>query len=320
MSFTDTLSLLGGVGIFLYGMKNMSEGLENMAEERLKSVLNKVTKNKLYALIIGIVSTAAIQSSSATTATVVSLVNAGLIDLSRATAIILGTDIGTTVTSLLISLNLKDFAPPAVLIGVLMIMFSSKDNHKFIGQAITGFGLLFMGINHMSDTMASLKDSPAFLNFIQGNSNPLSCVFIGFAITAIIQSSSASVGILQALSMQSLVPFELSAFIVLGQNLGEVVPTLLSSVGAKTDARRAAFFRFLFSLITIAVFFFITLLTPYAKFVESLTDNPTLQISLLHVFFNIGATAMIYPINDKVVALTKILIRDKSVSPIKIKS
>lgn len=312
MSFVDILNLLGGVGVFLYGMKNMSEGLENMAEDKLREFLNRVTKNKLYALIVGIISTAAIQSSSATTATVVGLVNAGLIDLPRATAIILGTDIGTTVTSLLISLNLKDFAPPAVLIGVLMIMFSSKDKHKFIGQAITGFGLLFMGINHMSHTMSVFKDSPAFLNFINGNSNPISCVFIGFAITAIIQSSSASVGILQALSAQALIPFKLSAFIVLGQNLGEVIPTLLSSVGAGIEAKRAAFFRFLFSLISVIAFFFITLLTPYPDFVEGLTDNPTLQISLLHVFFNIGATAMIYPISDKVLSLTRLLIRDNA--------
>lgn len=311
MTYTDLFNLLGGAGVFLYGMKNMSEGLEGIAEGKLEKWLRAITKNKLSAVVAGIVSTALIQSSSATTATVVSLVNAGLLDLSGATAIILGTDIGTTVTSLLISLNLKDLAPPAVLMGVLMIMLSPKNRHKLTGQAITGFGLLFMGINHMSDTMAVLRDSPSFLSFVSSATDPLSCVLMGFAITAVIQSSSASVGILQALSSQGLIPFETSAFLVLGQNLGEVVPTLLSAVGTGAEARRTAFFRFLFSLISVVVFFFITLLTPYPSLVEGLTDNKALQVSLLHIFFNIGATAMIYPVSDRVSRLTEVFIREK---------
>lgn len=312
MEVSNILQLGGGIGIFLYGMKIMGEGLENAAGDKLKSLLNIITKNKLVALLVGILFTGIIQSSSATTAMVVGFVNAGLISLGQAISVIMGADIGTTVTSVIISLNLSSIAPLAVFIGVAMLFFSKKQLIKHIGEIITGFGLLFMGINYMSDAMAPLKTSTVFQGFITNNSNPFVGVLIGLVITAIIQSSSASVGILQAVALQGLVPINFSAYIILGQNIGAVVPTLLSSVGTKANAKRAALFRLLFNVTGVIIFFLITTFTPYVSIIERLTDNPTLQISLLHIIFNAGSVAILMPFSNKFIKLTKLIIKDKA--------
>lgn len=311
MTVLNILQLSGGIGIFLYGMKIMGEGLENAAGDKLKGLLNIITKNKFIALIAGIGFTAVIQSSSATTAMVVGFVNAGLISLSQAVSVIMGADIGTTVTSVIISLNLSDIAPLAVFIGVVMILFGKKQLIKHIGEIVTGFGLLFMGISYMSSSMAPLKESEVFQNFIASNSNPFVGVLIGFAITAVIQSSSASVGILQAIAMQGLVPIGFSAYVILGQNIGAVMPTLLSSIGTKANAKRAALFRLLFNLAGVTIFFLITSFTPYVSLIEKITDNPTLQISLLHIIFNVGSVALLMPFSGKFVKLTELLIKSK---------
>lgn len=312
MELSNILQLGGGIGIFLYGMKIMGEGLENAAGDKLKSLLNIITKNKFVALLVGILFTGIIQSSSATTAMVVGFVNAGLISLGQAISVIMGADIGTTVTSVIISLNLSSIAPLAVFIGVAMLFFSKKQLIKHIGEIITGFGLLFMGINYMSDAMAPLKTSTVFQGFITNNSNPFVGVLIGLVITAIIQSSSASVGILQAIALQGLVPINFSAYIILGQNIGAVVPTLLSSVGTKANAKRAALFRLLFNVTGVIIFFLITTFTPYVSIIERLTDNPTLQISLLHIIFNAGSVAILMPFSNKFIKLTKLIIKDKA--------
>lgn len=312
MEVSNILQLGGGIGIFLYGMKIMGEGLENAAGDKLKSLLNIITKNKLVALLVGILFTGIIQSSSATTAMVVGFVNAGLISLGQAISVIMGADIGTTVTSVIISLNLSSIAPLAVFIGVAMLFFSKKQLIKHIGEIITGFGLLFMGINYMSDAMAPLKTSTVFQGFITNNSNPFVGVLIGLVITAIIHSSSASVGILQAVALQGLVPINFSAYIILGQNIGAVVPTLLSSVGTKANAKRAALFRLLFNVTGVIIFFLITTFTPYVSIIERLTDNPTLQISLLHIIFNAGSVAILMPFSNKFIKLTKLIIKDKA--------
>ncbi len=311
MTISNILQLGGGIGIFLYGMKIMGEGLENAAGDKLKGLLNIITKNRFVALMVGILFTAVIQSSSATTAMVVGFVNAGLISLGQAISVIMGADIGTTVTSVIISLNLSGIAPLAVFIGVAMLFFSKKQLVKHIGEIITGFGLLFMGINYMSDAMAPLKTSEVFQNFITNNSNPFVGVLIGLLITALIQSSSASVGILQAIAMQGLVPINFSAYIILGQNIGAVMPTLLSSVGTKVNAKRAALFRLLFNITGVIIFFVITTFTPYVSLIEKITDNPTLQISLLHIIFNVGSVAILMPFSKKFIKLTEIIIKDK---------
>lgn len=310
MTVSNILQLGGGIGIFLYGMKIMGEGLENAAGDKLKGLLNIITGNKFLALLVGIVFTGIIQSSSATTAMVVGFVNAGLISLTQAVSVIMGADIGTTVTSVIISLNLSGIAPLAVFIGVALLIFGKKQLIKHIGEIITGFGLLFMGINYMSDAMAPLKTSQVFQNFITNNSNPFVGVLIGLVITAVIQSSSASVGILQAIAMQGLVPINFSAYVILGQNIGAVMPTLLSSVGTKVNAKRAALFRLLFNCTGVVVFFLITRFTPYVSLIEKLTDNPVLQISLLHIIFNTGSTLFMMPLSKKFIRLTEIIIKD----------
>lgn len=312
MQISNILQLAGGIGIFLYGMKKMGEGLENAAGDKLKGLLNIITGNKFLALLVGILFTAVIQSSSATTAMVVGFVNAGLISLAQAVSVIMGADIGTTVTSVIISLNLTGIAPLATFIGVAMLIFSKKQFIKHLGETITGFGLLFMGINYMSDAMAPLKSSQVFADFITHNSNPFVGILIGLVITAVIQSSSASVGILQAIAMQGLVPIGFSAYVILGQNIGAVMPTLLSSVGTKVNARRAALFRLLFVLAGVFIFFFITAFTPYTAIIEKITDNPVLQISLLHIIFNVGSVLILMPFSKKFIKLTEILIKDKS--------
>lgn len=312
LEVSNILQLAGGIGIFLYGMKKMGEGLENAAGDKLKGLLNIITGNKFLALLVGILFTAVIQSSSATTAMVVGFVNAGLISLAQAVSVIMGADIGTTVTSVIISLNLTGIAPLAVFIGVAMLVFSKKQFIKHIGEIITGFGLLFMGINYMSDAMAPLKTSEVFAKFITENSNPFVGVLIGLIITAVIQSSSASVGILQAIAMQGLVPIGFSAYVILGQNIGAVMPTLLSSIGTKVNARRAALFRLLFVVAGVIIFFFVTMFTPYVSIIEKITDKPVLQISLLHIIFNVGSVLLLMPFSNKFIKLTEILIRDKS--------
>ena len=310
MTVSNILQLGGGIGIFLYGMKIMGEGLENAAGDKLKGLLNIITGNRFLALLVGIVFTGIIQSSSATTAMVVGFVNAGLISLTQAVSVIMGADIGTTVTSVIISLNLSGIAPLAVFIGVALLIFGKKQLIKHIGEIITGFGLLFMGINYMSDAMAPLKTSQVFQSFITNNSNPFVGVLIGLVITAVIQSSSASVGILQAIAMQGLVPINFSAYVILGQNIGAVMPTLLSSVGTKVNAKRAALFRLLFNCTGVVVFFLITRFTPYVSLIEKLTDNPVLQISLLHIIFNTGSTLFMMPLSKKFIRLTEIIIKD----------
>ena len=311
MTITNILSLGGGIGIFLYGMKIMGEGLENAAGSKLKQLLNVITGNSFLALLVGIVFTAIIQSSSATTAMVVGFVNAGLMSLAQAVGVIMGANIGTTVTSIIISFDLKGIAPLAVLIGVVMLMFGKKQILKYIGEIITGFGLLFMGINIMSQAMSPLKESIAFQNFITNNSNPFVGVLIGLVITAILQSSSASVGILQALAMQRLVPFNFAAYIVLGQNIGAVVPTLLSSIGTKINARRAAFFRLAFNCIGVFIFFFVMYFTPYLSLIERMTDDPVFQVSLAHIIFNVGSTVILLPFRKLIIKLTENIIREK---------
>ncbi len=311
MTITNFIQLSGGIGIFLFGMKIMGEGLENAAGDKLKQLIDVITGNRFFAILVGVVFTAIIQSSSATTSMVVGFVNSGLMNLSQAVGVIMGADIGTTVTSLIISLNVAGIAPLAVFIGVLFLFFAKKQTVKYIGEIMTGFGLLFMGITTMSSSMAPLRDSEVFHRFITDNSNPFAGVLIGLVITAVIQSSSASVGILQALAMQGLVPFHFAAYVVLGQNLGGVVPTLISSVGTKTNARRAAIFRLVFNFLGAAVFFVIMYFTPYLDLLEKVTDDPVFQVSLAHIVFNVGSVIFAIPFSNLMIRMTERLVKDR---------
>lgn len=218
MGIEHVLQLLGGLGLFLFGMKLMGEGLETVAGSRLKSLLERITSHPLLGVLVGLVVTGAIQSSSATTVMVVGFLNAGLLKLSQAVYIIMGANIGTTVTSFLIGLKVNDLALVALFIGMVLMMFFSKKLAQHIGMVVVGFGILFTGMNMMSGAMSPLKDEPVFIELMGSFSNPVLGILAGAVLTAIIQSSSASVGILQALASSGAVSLGGVIYILFGQN------------------------------------------------------------------------------------------------------
>jgi phosphate:Na+ symporter len=255
MDMSTVFLLFGGLGLFLFGMKLMSDGLEQMAGDRMRSVLEFFTKNRFIGTMVGIIFTGIIQSSNATTVMVVSFVNSGLMDLYQATGVILGANIGTTVTGQLIAFNLSDIAPLFVIIGVVMYMFLNKKWVKKLGVVILGFGILFMGLSTMSNAMTLLKESPQLVGLVQLLKSNLLAVFVGFCVTAVLQSSSAAVGILMLMVGQGLVPYELSFFLIMGCNMGSCVSALVVSLSGKKDAKRAASIHALFNVIgTIIVY------------------------------------------------------------------
>lgn len=311
MSYLNYITLAGGVGMFLYGIKIMGEGLELAAGNKLKKMLEKITSNKIIAVLVGATITALIQSSAATTVMVVGFVNTGLMQLSQAVGVIMGANIGTTMTSVLISLNLSDFAPIFLLLGVVLIMFSKKKTVKFVGQVITGFGLLFLGIHTMSSSMAPLKDSETFQGFLTKATNPIYGILIGFVITAIMQSSSASIGVLQSMAIQGIVPIGFSAYVLYGQEIGSCVPTLISTIGTKTNSKRAAMIHLLFNCFGALMFIAITMFTPYLDLIKHITDNQVVQISIMHILFKVINTVVLLPFSDWLVKLSCKIIPEK---------
>ena len=311
MTYLNYITLAGGIGMFLYGIKIMGEGLELAAGNRLKKLLEKITSNKVIAVLVGFTVTALIQSSAATTVMVVGFVNTGLMQLSQAVGVIMGANIGTTMTSVLISLNLSDFAPIFIFIGVALFIFSKKKMVKFIGQVITGFGLLFLGIHTMSSSMAPLKDSESFQNLILKASNPIYGIVIGFIVTTVMQSSSASIGVLQSMAIQGIVPIQFSAFVLYGQEIGSCVPTLVSAIGTKTNSKRAAVLHLLFNLFGAAMFIAITLFTPYISWIKAITSNQVLQISIMHILFKVVNTLVLLPFSDFLVRLSCKIVPEK---------
>lgn len=311
MTYLNYITLAGGIGMFLYGIKIMGEGLELAAGNKLKKLLEKITSNKIVAVLVGATITALIQSSAATTVMVVGFVNTGLMQLSQAVGVIMGANIGTTMTSVLISLNLSDFAPIFLLFGVVLIMFSKKKTVKFVGQVITGFGLLFLGIHTMSSSMAPLKDSVTFQGFLTKATNPIYGIVIGFIITAIMQSSSASIGVLQSMAIQGIVPIGFSAFVLYGQEIGSCVPTLISTIGTKTNSKRAAMIHLLFNCFGALLFILITMFTPYLEWIKGITDNQVVQISIMHILFKVINTVVLLPFSDWLVKLSCKIVPEK---------
>lgn len=311
----DFVVFLGGIGLFLYGIKIMGQGLEMAAGDKMKNMLNKVTSNKISAVLIGVAVTALIQSSSATTVMVVGFVNAGLINLVQATGIIMGANIGTTVTSVLVALNLSSIAPLFVFAGAFILIFTKKKIISHIGEIIAGFGLLFIGMDTMSSAMEPLRNSSVFIDFMTKADNPFLGIIIGLVFTAVIQSSSASIGILQALAFKGLVPIEFALFVLYGQNIGTVITALLSAAGSKTNSKRAAIIHLLFNVFGTILFVIITLFTPYVEFLKMLNSDTVVQISAAHIIFNVVSTIILFPFSDKIVRLScKIIpdIRDKN--------
>lgn len=315
MSVANILSMAGGLGLFLFGIRTMGDGLENAAGAKLKRMLEVLTGNRFLAVLVGFVVTAIIQSSTATTVMVVGFVNAGMMSLAQAVGVIMGANIGTTVTSLLIALNFSSVAAAAVLVGVILMLASKKTVVKNLGAIFTGFGLLFLGIDMMSDSMAPLRESAGFMNFIvtvsESPLRPLFGIILGIVMTAVLQSSSASVGVLQTLAMQGLVPLKFSVFVLFGQNIGTCLTALFSTVGAKKNSKRAAVIHLLFNLIGTGIFILIALLTPYVEWIEKLSPDPMAQIAISHIVFNIVSTVIMFPFAKALVKLSCLLVPGK---------
>lgn len=315
MSVANILSMAGGLGLFLFGIRTMGDGLENAAGAKLKRMLEVLTGNRFLAVLVGFVVTAIIQSSTATTVMVVGFVNAGMMSLAQAVGVIMGANIGTTVTSLLIALNFSSVAAASVLVGVILMLASKKTVVKNLGAIFTGFGLLFLGIDMMSDSMAPLRESAGFMNFIvtvsESPLRPLFGIILGIVMTAVLQSSSASVGVLQTLAMQGLVPLKFSVFVLFCQNIGTCLTALFSTVGAKKNSKRAAVIHLLFNLIGTGIFIIIALLTPYVEWIEKLSPDPMAQIAISHIVFNIVSTVIMFPFAKVLVKLSCLLVPGK---------
>lgn len=320
MQIMDLFSLFGGLGLFLFGIKAMGEGLEQAAGHRMKSLLHVLTKNRLTAVLVGVLITAVIQSSSATTVMVVGFVNAGILQLSNAIGIIMGANIGTTVTSLMLSVKL-DFGVIFAAIGGICMLLGNRSTFKLIGQIMMGLGVLFVGMNTMSTGMQPLQSWEGFRQMMQAATNPVVGVLVGAAVTALIQSSSASVGILQALASTGAISLQASLFILFGQNIGTCVTALLASVGANRTARRTAIVHLLFNVIGAVLFLVITIALPLDRWIISIAgDNLRLQIAFAHIIFNVTTTLLLLPAAKLLEQLSYMVVpgEDKQTEPMRL--
>ena len=296
MGITDVLALLGGLALFLYGMQMMSTGLEAAAGNRMKSILEKLTSNRVKGVLFGAAITAVIQSSSATTVMVVGFVNSGLMTLKQAVWVIMGANIGTTITGQLIALDIGAIAPLFAIAGVGAIMFIKSEKVHHISSIFAGLGILFMGMDMMGAAMSPLKESEAFISLMTKFDNPLLGILVGALFTAVIQASSASVGILQALASTGMIPLSSAVFVLFGQNIGTCITAVLVSIGMKVNAKRTTVIHLLFNIIGTVLFTVICLVTPYVTWIEAMTPgDPVAQIANAHTVFNIVTTLLLLP-------------------------
>ena len=296
MGITDVLALLGGLALFLYGMQMMSTGLEAAAGNRMKSILEKLTSNRVKGVLFGAAITAVIQSSSATTVMVVGFVNSGLMTLKQAVWVIMGANIGTTITGQLIALDIGAIAPLFAIAGVGAIMFIKSEKVHHISSIFAGLCILFMGMDMMGAAMSPLKESEAFISLMTKFDNPLLGILVGALFTAVIQSSSASVGILQALASTGMIPLSSAVFVLFGQNIGTCITAVLASIGMKVNAKRTTVIHLLFNIIGTVLFTVICLVTPYVTWIEAMTPgDPVAQIANAHTVFNIVTTLLLLP-------------------------
>lgn len=316
-------TFVGGLGMFLYGMNVMADGLQKSAGGKMKQLMGILTRNRLLAVLVGALVTAIIQSSSATTVMVVGFVNAGIVNLTQAVGVIMGANVGTTITGWLVSMNEwgaifkpSFFAPLLIGIGAFVIMFSKKEKRKDVGEILIGFGVLFIGLDFMSNAIKPYSDSPIFSNaFAVLGKNPILAILAGAIITAIIQSSSASVGILQTLAMNGVVGWNSAVFITLGQNIGTCVTALLSSAGANKTAKRAAVIHLMFNVVGAVIFgvLMFVIFTFNPSFANSSINS--VEISIFHTIFNITNTVVLFPFANLLVKLSGLIIDDSKPEP-----
>lgn len=309
MQITDFLGLLGGLALFLYGMQMMGNSLEAAAGNQMKTILEKLTSNRFKGVLVGAGITAVIQSSSATTVMVVGFVSAGLMTLNQAVWVIMGANIGTTITGQLIALDISMMAPVITLVGVIMAVFLKKEKINHIGSIIAGLGILFIGMDMMSSAMKPLQDSETFVNMITKFDNPVIGILVGAVFTAIIQSSSASVGILQALAFSGIIGLPQAVYVLFGQNIGTCITAVLASIGTKINAKRATIIHLMFNIIGTIIFTVICMVTPFVSLMESLTPGDAVsQIANVHTTFNIVTTLILLPLGGLMAkAATRIL-------------
>nr|WP_294465244.1 Na/Pi cotransporter family protein [uncultured Sellimonas sp.] len=304
--------LLGGLGLFLCGMQMMSSNLEAVAGDRLKGILEKLTSNRILGVLVGAVITAVIQSSSATTVMVVGFVNSGLMTLRQAVWIIMGANIGTTITGQLVALDIGTIAPLFAFLGIAIGMFSKKRSVQHVGSIIAGLGVLFIGLGMMSDAMVPMRDSELFVNALTSFSNPLVGILAGAVFTAVIQSSSASVGILQALALSGLIDIHSAVFVLFGQNIGTCITSLLASVGMNRNAKRTTVIHFMFNVIGTIIFVTLCLVTPLTDVVAGWTPgHPASQIANMHTLFNVVTTIILMPFGNGLAALAEKILPDQ---------
>ncbi|MFO7612344.1 MAG: Na/Pi cotransporter family protein [Clostridia bacterium] len=315
------IPFMGGLGLFLFGMKMLSDNLEKTAGPKLRRMMEIMTGNRFAGVAVGTVFTMAIQSSSATTVMVVGFVNAGLMSLMQAAGVILGADIGTTITSQLIAFKLTDIAPVFLFVGIMMMFFAKKNKRvSNIGAAVAGFGILFIGMVMMSNGLGPLAGMEKFTNILILFENPFLGLLAGALLTGIIQSSSASMGILLAMSLQGLVTLEGSVFIILGFNIGTCITALLACIGAGRMARRAAMLHLLFKVIGAAVFIVLMRFIPVVRWIEALSSDTTRQLAHFHTIFNIVLVAIMLPFIKQIVWLAGKIIpgEDMATEPMKL--
>lgn len=292
MYFKLAAATVGGLGLFLFGMQMMASGLQKAAGDRLRHFLEVLTNRPILGVLTGVVVTALIQSSSATTVMVVGFVNAGLMNLSQAISTIIGANIGTTITAQIISFRITDIALPLIGIGAFLNFFARRRLHLYLGQALLGFGLLFLGLTTMSSGLRPLQDSPAFHNLlVQFSTYPLLGVLAGTLFTALIQSSSAATGVVIALTMQDLISFDSAIPLILGANIGTCITALLASLGTSTAARRAAVAHVLFNITGVVLA--LLLLEPFTSLILKTSDEVPRQVANLHTLFNLFNTGVV---------------------------
>lgn len=319
MDIFSFISLFGGLALFLYGMNLMSAGLEKLAGGKLEGILKRMTSNPLKSLFLGIGITAVIQSSSAVTVMLVGLVNSGIMQLSGTAGVIMGSNIGTTVTAWILSLvgiesdNIlvrllkpESFSPILALVGILLMMTAKTSKKKDIGSILIGFAILMYGMEFMSDAVSPLADMPEFTSLLTAFTNPLLGIVTGIVLTAVIQSSSASVGILQALSLTGSISYSMAIPIIMGQNIGTCVTALISSIGVSRNAKRVAVIHISFNIIGTAVFMIIYFVAHYLVDLAFLDRaiNPV-GIAVVHSIFNISTTVLLLPFSRQLVKIAE---------------
>ena len=310
MSFGTILTMAGGLGLFLFGMELMSDSIEKVAGARLRRILEIFTTNRFMGMIVGIIFTGIIQSSSACTVMVVSFVNSGLMNLYQAAGVILGANIGTTITSQLVSFNLSKIAPLILLVGVVVMMFTKKEKVRKVAEVVVGFGILFVGLSTMSQAMANMKNEPQVVNLLMSLKNPFLATLMGFALTAIIQSSSVTVSIVLLLANQDLLPLPITLYIILGCNIGACATAMLASMTGKKDAKRAALIHLLFNIIG-TVIIYIALFVAGDQIVElikSISADNGRFVANAHTLIKIAQVIMLFPFTSWLVKMTYLIV------------